>query len=91
MGGGMIKVGDFLFCVDEWFLFMEDQINDNISGIQKVFVKYIDYGDGEIDVLMLNNVEWLDGLNYLEFLCDIGWYFFVNWMLLFELVKFCLD
>ncbi|NQY58938.1 tyrosine--tRNA ligase [Cognatishimia sp.] len=91
MGGGTTKVGDPSFRADERPLLTEDQINDNISGIQKVFAKYIDYGDGETDALMLNNAEWLDGLNYLEFLRDIGRHFSVNRMLSFESVKSRLD
>ncbi len=91
MGGGTTKVGDPSFRADERPLLTEDQINDNISGIQKVFAKYIDYGDGETDALMLNNAEWLDDLNYLEFLRDIGRHFSVNRMLSFESVKSRLD
>ena len=91
MGGGTTKVGDPSFRADERPLLTEDQINDNISGIQKVFAKYIDYGDGETDALMLNNAEWLDGLNYLDFLRDIGRHFSVNRMLSFESVKSRLD
>jgi len=91
MGGGTTKVGDPSFRADERPLLTEDQINDNISGIKQVFAKYIDYGDGETDALMLNNAEWLDGLNYLEFLRDIGRHFSVNRMLSFESVKSRLD
>ncbi|MFY0595878.1 MAG: tyrosine--tRNA ligase [Cognatishimia sp.] len=91
MGGGTTKVGDPSFRADERPLLTEDQINDNISGIKQVFAKYIDYGDGDTDALMLNNAEWLDGLNYLEFLRDIGRHFSVNRMLSFESVKSRLD
>ena len=48
------------------------KIAENMDGIKKVFAKYLDYGDGETDALMLNNAEWLDDLNYLAFLRDIG-------------------
>ena len=91
MGGGTTKVGDPSFRADERPLLTEDQINDNISGIKQVFAKYIDYGDGETDAVMLNNAEWLDDLNYLEFLRDIGRHFSVNRMLSFESVKSRLD
>ena len=67
------------------------QIDDNIDGIKQVFAKYIDYGEGPTGALMLNNAEWLDGLNYLEFLRDIGRHFSVNRMLSFESVKSRLD
>jgi tyrosyl-tRNA synthetase len=91
MGGGSTKVGDPSFRADERPLLTEEQINDNISGIKQVFAKYIVYGDGPTDALMLNNAEWLDNLNYLDFLRDIGRHFSVNRMLSFESVKSRLD
>jgi tyrosyl-tRNA synthetase len=59
--------------------------------MQQVFDKYLDYGEGETGALMLNNAEWLDELNYLDFLRDIGRHFSVNRMLSFESVKSRLD
>jgi len=91
MGGGTTKVGDPSFRADERPLLDEAAINDNISGIKQVFAKYIDYSDAENGALMLNNAEWLDGLNYLEFLRDIGRHFSVNRMLSFESVKSRID
>ncbi len=91
MGGGTTKVGDPSFRADERPLLTPDQIDGNISGIKQVFAKYLDYGDGATDALMINNAEWLDDLNYLEFLRDIGRHFSVNRMLSFESVKSRLD
>lgn len=91
MGGGTTKVGDPSFRADERPLLNEDQINANIAGIKQVFSSYVSFGDGETDALMLNNAEWLDGLNYLEFLRDIGRHFSVNRMLSFESVKSRID
>ena len=91
MGGGTTKVGDPSFRADERPLLTPAQIDDNISGIKQVFAKYLDYGDGPTDALMINNAEWLDHLNYLEFLRDIGRHFSVNRMLSFESVKSRLD
>ncbi len=91
MGGGTTKVGDPSFRADERPLLTPDQINANIDGMQQVFAKYLTYGDGPSDALMLNNAEWLDGLNYLDFLRDIGRHFSVNRMLSFESVKSRLD
>ncbi|WP_136442360.1 tyrosine--tRNA ligase [Pacificoceanicola onchidii] len=91
MGGGTTKVGDPSFRADERPLLTEEQIDDNISGIKQVFAKYLDYDRAENPALMLNNAEWLDGLNYLEFLRDIGRHFSVNRMLAFESVKSRLD
>ena len=91
MGGGTTKVGDPSFRSDERPLLDEAAIDDNIAGMQKVFAKYLSYGDGETDATMLNNAEWLDNLNYLSFLRDIGRHFSVNRMLSFESVKSRLD
>lgn len=91
MGGGTTKVGDPSFRADERPLLSPAQIDDNIAGMQKVFAQYLTYGDGPSDALMLNNAEWLDDLNYLDFLRDIGRHFSVNRMLSFESVKSRLD
>ncbi|KGM47743.1 tyrosine--tRNA ligase [Pseudooceanicola atlanticus] len=91
MGGGTTKVGDPSFRADERPLLTPDQIDDNIAGIKQVFAKYLDYDKADNPALMLNNAEWLDGLNYLEFLRDIGRHFSVNRMLSFESVKSRLD
>ncbi|MEQ9693470.1 tyrosine--tRNA ligase [Shimia sp. SDUM112013] len=91
MGGGTTKVGDPSFRADERPLLTPEQIDANIDGIKRVFAKYISYDDGPTGALMLNNAEWLDELNYLDFLRDIGRHFSVNRMLSFESVKSRLD
>ena len=75
MGGGTTKVGDPSFRADERPLLTPEKIDDNIAGIKKVFAAYMDYDDAPNGALMLNNAEWLDNLNYLEFLRDIGRHF----------------
>ncbi|MEE2860467.1 MAG: tyrosine--tRNA ligase [Pseudomonadota bacterium] len=89
MGGGTTKVGDPSFRSDERPLLDDAAIQSNIDGMQKVFARYLDYGPE--GATMLNNAEWLDGLNYLTFLRDIGRHFSVNRMLSFESVKSRLD
>lgn len=91
MGGGTTKVGDPSFRADERPLIGEEQIAENTEGIKQVFSSYVSFGDGDTDALMLNNAEWLDGLNYLEFLRDVGRHFSINRMLSFESVKSRLD
>jgi len=91
MGGGTTKVGDPSFRSDERPLLTPEQIDANIAGLKDVFAKYLDYGEEPTDALMLNNAEWLDGLNYLDFLRDIGRHFSVNRMLSFDSVKSRLD
>ncbi|MDO8884110.1 tyrosine--tRNA ligase, partial [Pseudotabrizicola sp.] len=87
MGGGTTKVGDPSFRAEERPLLTAAKIDENIAGMQQVFARYLAYGDGPTDAIMLNNAEWLDHLNYLEFLRDIGRHFSVNRMLSFDSVK----
>jgi tyrosyl-tRNA synthetase len=91
MGGGTTKVGDPSFRSEERPLLTPEQIDRNIEGFKSTFGKLIAYGEGPSDAIMLNNAEWLDGLNYLDFLRDIGRHFSVNRMLSFESVKSRLD
>ena len=91
MGGGTTKVGDPSGRDTERSLMTPAKIEENIAGIRKVFATYLTYGDGPTDALMINNAEWLDDLNYLDFLRDIGRHFSINRMLSFESVKSRLD
>ncbi|MFC3061081.1 tyrosine--tRNA ligase [Paenirhodobacter populi] len=91
MGGGTTKVGDPSFRSEERPLLTPEKIDENIDGMGRVFARYLDYGDAPNGARMLNNAEWLDNLNYLEFLRDIGRHFSVNRMLSFESVKSRLD
>jgi tyrosyl-tRNA synthetase len=91
MGGGTTKVGDPSFRSEERPLLDAAAIDSNIKGMQAVFAKYLRYDDAPDGAIMLNNAEWLDGLNYLDFLRDVGRHFSVNRMLSFESVKSRLD
>jgi tyrosyl-tRNA synthetase len=91
MGGGTTKVGDPSFRAEERPLLTSAQIDANIAGIKQAFAPYVQFGEGPNDAIMVNNAEWLDGLNYLDFLRDIGRHFSVNRMLSFESVKSRLD
>lgn len=91
MGGGTTKVGDPSFRADERPLLSPDQIEANIDGIKRVFAGYVAFGTGASDAILVNNAEWLDRLNYIEFLRDIGRHFSINRMLSFESVKSRLD
>jgi tyrosyl-tRNA synthetase len=91
MGGGTTKVGDPSFRADERPLLTAEKIDENIAGIERVFSAYMTYDDAPNGALMLNNAEWLDNLNYLDFLRDIGRHFSINRMLAFESVKSRLD
>jgi len=91
MGGGTGMVGDPSFKDEARKLMTPETIQSNIDGIKKVFANYLTFGDGPRDALMVNNADWLLGINYLDFLRDVGRHFSVNRMLSFESVKMRLD
>jgi tyrosyl-tRNA synthetase len=91
MGGGTGKVGDPSFKDEARKLMTVDTINANIASIRTVFERFLTFGDGPSDAIMLNNAEWLDKLEYIPFLRDIGQHFSVNRMLSFDSVKLRLD
>jgi tyrosyl-tRNA synthetase len=91
MGGGTTKVGDPTGRDSQRKLLSDADIANNIDGIRQVFQKYLAFGDGPTDAVMVNNADWLDGLNYLAFLRDYGRHFSVNRMLSFDSVKLRLE
>ncbi|AHK44439.1 MULTISPECIES: tyrosine--tRNA ligase [unclassified Ensifer] len=91
MGGGTGMVGDPSFKDEARQLMTPATIDANIASIKTVFSNYLTYGDGPKDALMINNADWLLGINYLEFLRDVGRHFSVNRMLSFDSVKTRLD
>jgi tyrosyl-tRNA synthetase len=91
MGGGTTKIGDPSGKDEARQLLTADKINDNITGIRQVFDAFIDFGDGPTDAVMVNNADWLDRLNYVEFLRDYGRHFTINRMLSFDSVRLRLD
>ena len=91
MGGGTGKVGDPSFKDEARKLMTVETINANIASLKTVFAKFLTFGDGPTDAVMVDNAEWLDKLEYLPFLRDIGQYFSINRMLGFDSVKLRLD
>ncbi|CAN5163788.1 tyrosine--tRNA ligase [soil metagenome] len=91
MGGGTGKIGDPSFKDEARKLMTGDTIASNIASIKQVFEKFLTFGDGPSDAIMLDNADWLDALEYIPFLRDIGQHFSVNRMLSFDSVKTRLD
>jgi len=91
MGGGTTKVGDPSGKDTARPLLSEHDIEQNKQGIFKVFEKYLTFGDGPTDAIMVDNASWLDNLAYIRFLRDFGPHFSVNRMLSMESVKLRLD
>jgi len=91
MGGGTTKVGDPSGKDEGRQLLTNEQIDINIAGIRRVFEKFLSFGDGPTDAVMVNNDDWLGGLDYIPFLREVGRHFTINRMLTFDSVKLRLD
>ncbi len=91
MGGGTTKVGDPSGKDESRKLLSDDEIAANMAGIREVFSRFLTFGEGASDAVMVDNAEWLDGLEYIPFLRDFGRHFSVNRMLAFDSVKLRLD
>src|ERR1700759_5126617 len=91
MGGGTTRVGDPSGKDESRRLLDDAAIAANLQGIRSVFDKFLKFGNGPADAVMANNADWLNTLNYVDFLRDVGRHFSVNRMLAFESVKLRLD
>jgi tyrosyl-tRNA synthetase len=91
MGGGTTRVGDPSGRDESRKLLTLEDIEDNKRGIQQVFSKFLRFGSGAKDALMIDNAEWLTKLNYLDMLREIGRHFSVNRMLAMDSVKLRLE
>ena len=91
MGGGTTKVGDPSGKDESRKLLTDADIQANIASIRRVFERFLTFGDGPTDAILLDNADWLDALDYVPFLRDIGPHFTINRMLTFDSVKLRLD
>ena len=91
IGGGTTKVGDPSFRNEARPLLSEEQIDANKTSIRKTFEKFLRFGDGPSDAIMVDNADWLDKLEYIPFLREIGRHFSINRMLTMESVKAKVD
>jgi tyrosyl-tRNA synthetase len=91
MGGGTTKVGDPSGKDESRKLLDDAGIAANIASIRGVFERFLTFGDGPTDAVMVNNADWLDALEYIPFLRDVGRHFTINRMLAFDSVKLRLD
>ncbi|MCK9230046.1 MAG: tyrosine--tRNA ligase [Syntrophales bacterium] len=89
VGGGTGLIGDPSGKSELRRVLTVEDIEANVAGIQKQLSRYLDFSGGK--ALMLNNAEWLAGLNYIEFLRDIGRHFSVNRMLAAESYRMRLE
>jgi tyrosyl-tRNA synthetase len=91
MGGGTGKIGDPSFKDEARRLMTTETIASNVASIKRIFERFLVFGDGPTDAIMVDNAEWLDRLEYIPFLRDIGQHFSVNRMLSFDSVKLRLE
>ena len=91
MGGGTSKIGDPSFKDEARKLLGDEQIDANVAGIRRVFERFLTFGDSPTDAVLVNNADWLDRLEYIPFLREIGQHFSVNRMLSFDSVRLRLD
>jgi tyrosyl-tRNA synthetase len=91
MGGGTTKVGDPTDKDQSRPLLTEERIQANIDSIKTVFARFLTFGDGPTDAIMVNNADWLDTLGYVEFLRNYGVHFTINRMLAFDSVRLRLE
>jgi tyrosyl-tRNA synthetase len=87
LGGGTTKVGDPSFRNEARPLLSEEQIEENKQAILKTFKNFLSFGDGPSDAIMVDNAEWLDKLEYIPFLREVGRHFSIGRMLSMESVK----
>ena len=91
MGGGTTKIGDPSGKDESRQLMTAEKIDANIASIRRNFDNLLTFGDGPTDALLVNNDEWLGGLEYIPFLRDVGQHFTINRMLTFDSVRLRLD
>jgi tyrosyl-tRNA synthetase len=91
MGGGTTRIGDPSGKDEARPLLSDEQIAANMAGIRRVFAKFLAFGDGPADAVMVNNADWLDELRYIPLLREVGRYVSVNRMLTQDSVKLRLE
>ncbi|MBP0493110.1 tyrosine--tRNA ligase [Roseomonas indoligenes] len=91
LGGGTTKIGDPSGRDEGRQLLTDEQIEVNKTGIRRTFDSFLRFGEGAGDAVMLDNAAWLDGLQYIPFLRDVGRHFSVNRMLTMDSVRLRLE
>jgi tyrosyl-tRNA synthetase len=91
MGGGTTRVGDPSGKDESRRILTDEQIEQNLTGIRAIFSKFLKFENAGGNAVMANNADWLNKLNYIDFLRDVGKHFSVNRMLAFDSVKMRLE
>jgi tyrosyl-tRNA synthetase len=91
LGGGTARIGDPTGRDESRKMLSDETIEDNIASIRTAFERFLTFGDGPTDAVMVNNHDWLGKLGYIELLQEVGTHFTINRMLSFDSVKLRLD
>jgi tyrosyl-tRNA synthetase len=91
MGGGTTKIGDPSGKDESRKLLTDETIAANIASIRKTFENFLTFGEGPTDAILVNNADWLEALDYIPFLRDVGPHFTINRMLTFDSVRLRLE
>ncbi len=91
LGGGTTKVGDPSGKDESRKLLTQKEIDANKAGIRRAFERYLQFGEGETDAMLVDNDDWLKNLRYIRFLRDYGRHFTINRMLTFDSVRLRLE
>ncbi len=91
MGGGTTRIGDPTGRDESRKMLSDAVIDDNIASIRRIFERFLTFGDGPTDAVLLNNHDWLSQLGYIELLQEVGTHFTINRMLTFDSVRLRLD
>ncbi|WP_435417626.1 tyrosine--tRNA ligase [Parerythrobacter aurantius] len=91
MGGGTTRIGDPTGKDEVRKMLTDEAIEANIASIRTAFERFLTFGDGPTDAVMVNNHDWLGQLGYIEMLQKVGTHFTVNRMLSFDSVKLRLE
>jgi tyrosyl-tRNA synthetase len=91
MGGGTTRIGDPTGKDESRKVLTDETIQANILSIRRIFERFLTFGDGPTDAIMVDNADWLDTLAYIPLLRDIGPHFTINRMLTFDSVRLRLE
>ncbi len=91
MGGGTTRIGDPTGRDESRKMLSDEAIEANIASIRTIFERFLTFGDGPTDAVMVNNHDWLGKLGYIELLQQVGTHFTINRMLSFDSVKLRLE
>jgi len=91
MGGGTTKIGDPSGKDEARKLLTPEDIQANIASIRRIFERFLDFGEGPTGAIMVDNADWLDALDYIPFLREVGTHFTINRMLTFDSVRLRLE